>query len=131
MVQLPPRGKQHGEPQRQSQPEAPLEKGRERQPVRQEPDLSHPHNYVLDHLVRLGVFGLAVGIWIQAIFWRMALPLRKLRDRDRRALALGLMGSMADLLAHGLVDHSFFLIDLAFAFCLTLALTKALSEDLL
>lgn len=97
----------------------------------QEPDLSHPHNILLDHWVRLGVFGVAIGVWVQALFWRMALPLRKLRDRDGRALALGLMGAMADLLAHGLVDHSVFLIDLAFAFFLILALTQALASGTL
>jgi len=34
---------------------------------------------------------------------------------------------VADMLAHGLVDHSFFLIDLAFAFFLILALVQSLS----
>ncbi|HIE37536.1 MAG TPA: hypothetical protein EYP77_00405 [Anaerolineae bacterium] len=92
----------------------------------QEPDLSHPHNFLLDHWARLGVFGAAVGIWLQVSFWRTALPLRRLRDPDGRALALGLMGGMADVLAHGLVDHSFFLIDLAFAFFLFLGLAHNL-----
>ena len=92
----------------------------------QEPDLSHPHNFLLDHWARLGVFGAVAGLWLQVAFWRLALPLRRLRDADGRALALGLMGAMADTLAHGLVDHSFFLIDLAFAFFLILALAHAL-----
>jgi O-antigen ligase len=94
----------------------------------QEPDLSHPHNFLLDHMARLGMLGAAAGIWIQAAFWRITLPLRKLRDPDGRALALGLMGAVVDMLAHGLVDHSFFLIDLAFAFFLILALAQALSS---
>ena len=94
----------------------------------QEPDLSHPHNILLDHLARLGVLGAAAGVWIQVAFWRLALPLRRRRDPDGRALALGLMGAMADVLAHGLVDHSFFLIDLAFAFFLILGLTHALAS---
>ncbi|MGD1994785.1 MAG: O-antigen ligase family protein [Anaerolineae bacterium] len=92
----------------------------------QEPDLSHPHNILLDHWARLGVLGVAAGTWLQVAFWRLALPLRRLRDPDQRALALGLMGAMADTLAHGLVDHSFFLIDLAFAFLLIVALAHAL-----
>lgn len=94
----------------------------------QEPDLSHPHNFLLDHWARLGVFGAVAGLWLQAGFWRLALPLRRLRDRDARALALGLMGGMADTLAHGLVDHSFFLIDLAFVFFMALAMTVALAD---
>ncbi len=95
----------------------------------QEPDLSHPHNFLLDHWARLGVLGAAAGVWLQVAFWRAALPLRRLPDRDGRALAIGLMGAMADLLAHGLVDHSFFLIDLAFAFCMTVALVQLLPEN--
>jgi hypothetical protein len=38
------------------------------------------------------------------------------------------MASVADMLAHGLVDHSFFLIDLAFVFCLTLAVVQHLQR---
>jgi O-antigen ligase len=92
----------------------------------QEPDLSHPHNLVLDYWSRLGLLGLAAGLWLQAAFWRLALPLRRLTDPDDRALALGLMASMVDFLAHGLVDNSYFVVDLAFAFCLTLGLVVQL-----
>jgi len=94
----------------------------------QEPDLSHPHNFLLDHWARLGILGAAAGIGLQVAFWRTALPLRRLPDRDGRALAIGLMGAMADLLAHGIADHSFFLIDLAFVFCMTVALVHLLPE---
>jgi putative inorganic carbon (HCO3(-)) transporter len=93
----------------------------------QEPDLSHPHNIILDYWSRLGIFGLAAGAWLQVAFWRLALPLRRLADIDERALALGLMASMVDFLAHGLVDNSFFLVDLAFPFFLTLALVVHLA----
>jgi len=94
----------------------------------QEPDLSHPHNILLDYGCRMGLCGLVTGLWMQVAFWRLALPLRRLADgpaesveaRDRRALALGLMGSMVGFLAHGLVDVSYFVIDLAFVFFLTL-----------
>ena len=116
----------------------------------QEPDLSHPHNVLLDYASRLGLCGLAAGTWLQIAFWRLALPLRRLvsgstestRDgpggpvgqrlrgeRDRRALALGLMGSMVDFLAHGLVDASYFVIDLAFAFFVTLGLVQWLARS--
>ncbi|RME30754.1 MAG: hypothetical protein D6793_13000, partial [Thermoflexia bacterium] len=83
-----------------------------------------PHNFLLDFWARLGVFGLAVGIWLQVAFWQAAFSLRRHADPDVRALAIGLMGSVADMLAHGLVDHSFFLIDLAYAFFLALALVE-------
>jgi hypothetical protein len=35
-------------------------------------------------------------------------------------VAVGFSGSLAAMLAHGLVDHSFFLVDLAFVFYLIL-----------
>ena len=95
----------------------------------QEPDLSHPHNFLLDFWARLGVLGAAVGIGLQVAFWRAALPLRRHPDPDARALAIGLMGGVADMLAHGLVDHSFFLIDLAYAFFLALALAERMKEN--
>ena len=38
-----------------------------------------------------------------------------------RALAVGALGSMADFVAHGLVDNGYFLPDMAVIFWLTLA----------
>ncbi len=94
----------------------------------QEPNLSHPHNLVLDFGTRLGVPGIAVLVWLQTAFWRLTLPLyRRLPDGETRALLLGLMASMAVTLAHGVVDNSFFLVDLAFTFCLTLAVAANLA----
>ena len=95
----------------------------------EEPNLSHAHNVLLDYATRIGIAGLAAGVWLQVAFWRLGLPLRRLTDLDRRALALGLMGSMANFLAHGLVDASYFLIDLAFVFFLTLALIQHLARS--
>jgi O-antigen ligase len=95
----------------------------------QEPHLSHAHNLLLSYATRLGVVGLGVGIWFQVAYWRCALGLRRIADRDRRALALGLMGSMAYTLAHGLVDASTFFVDLAFAFLLTLGLVQWLRRN--
>ena len=37
-----------------------------------EPNLSHPHNVVLDYWLRLGIVGLIAGIWLQLAFWRKA-----------------------------------------------------------
>jgi O-antigen ligase len=93
----------------------------------QEPDLSHPHDVLLDYGCRLGLFGLVTGLWLQIGFWRLAWPLRRLVDPDRRALAIGLMGSMVSFLAHGLVDASYFVIDLAFAFFLALGVVQWLA----
>ncbi len=95
----------------------------------QEPNLSHPHNILLDFGTRLGVGGVAVLLWLQFAFWRVAWRLyRRLPEGETRALTLGLMGSMIATLAHGLVDNSFFLVDLAFIFFLTLGIVGRLES---
>lgn len=99
----------------------------------QEPNLSHPHNVFLDFWVRLGIFGLIVFLWIQAIFWRQSLRLyRTIRSAAARepltlALVIGMMGSMINLLAHGLVDNSIYVNDLAYVFMLLLGLCANLA----
>jgi O-antigen ligase len=95
----------------------------------QEPNISQAHNILLDYGTRMGIVGIAVGGLLQIAFWRVALPLRRSADADRRALALGLMGSMANFLAHGLVDASYFLIDLAFAFFMTASMVEWLARS--
>ncbi len=89
----------------------------------EELDLSHPHNIVLDYWTRLGILGVIAIGWLLFTFFRKALHLYcKLEDRDLKALLLGLMASMVALLAHGMIDNSYFLVDLAFVFCLTLGI---------
>ncbi|HEM61497.1 MAG TPA: hypothetical protein ENO24_04330, partial [Chloroflexi bacterium] len=94
----------------------------------QEPDLSHPHNILLDWWTRLGVLGVGALIWLEAAFYRSAWRLyRSLGEGTVKALVLGLMASMVDFLAHGLIDNSYFLVDLAFIFFLTLGIVRRLS----
>jgi len=114
----------------------------------QEPNLEHPHNVYLDHWTRLGVLGLLAGVALQVTFWRayagapshssrLASPsLARAGPTPRRrsiarwcawvprgsVLPLGLAGSVAALLVHGLVDNTIFFPDLALAYFLTLAL---------
>jgi O-antigen ligase len=104
----------------------------------QESSLSHPHNVILDFAARLGLIGLAVFIWMQIAFWRSALRAWRQakatlsidhaapssHGASEVALLIGLMASMVDFLAHGLVDASYFVVDLAFVFMLTLALVQ-------
>ncbi|MBN1203071.1 MAG: O-antigen ligase family protein [Anaerolineae bacterium] len=95
-----------------------------------EPDLSIPHNILLNHWVNLGVLGVLAGVALQALYWR---ALRQVHGRVSNgdplflALVLGLAGSMADLLGHGLVDVGYFAINLAFVFFLSLALVQRLA----
>ncbi|MDX1521467.1 MAG: O-antigen ligase family protein, partial [Anaerolineae bacterium] len=92
----------------------------------QEPNLSHPHNLILDFGTRLGIGGVAILLWFQIVFWGAAW---RLYAATGAPLILGLMGSMAIFLSHGLVDNSYFLVDLAFAFFLTVGVVQGLSED--
>ncbi len=94
----------------------------------QEPNISHPHNIALDWWTRLGVMGMGALIWLEVNFFRLGLRLyRSLEEGESRALVLGLMASMVDFLAHGMIDNSYFLVDLAFVFFLTLGLMRRLA----
>ncbi len=91
-----------------------------------EANLSHPHDILLDFWTRLGLLGVLLLVALLVVFWRESLRrYRALPDGDARALTLGLMASMAAALAHGLIDNSFFLVDLAFVLMLTLAILRA------
>ena len=95
----------------------------------QDPHLSHAHNWVLDVAARIGLPGLAVMLWLLvAFFSTTARALRTLTEPGLRALAVGLVASMVDFLAHGMVDASYWFVDLAFAFMLTVALTQRLAN---
>lgn len=89
----------------------------------QEPNLNHPHNIILDLATRLGILGLLAGGWM---IWEAGHRLiRAIRRADIEWLpvAAGLGGALVAMLAHGLVDHSLFLIDLAFVFSLILGVS--------
>jgi O-antigen ligase len=82
-----------------------------------EPNLSHPHNWVLHLWLELGLLGLIAFGWLVLRFWRYVL-----NQSESRWLVAGAAGAMADLLVHGFIDNSYFLVDLAFVFWLCLAL---------
>ena len=80
-----------------------------------EPDLSHPHNIVLHFWLALGLVGLLLLVWQQWAFWRAVRRAQaQVRRAFERALLAGAAAMMVNTLAHGLVDNSFFLVDLAF-----------------
>jgi O-antigen ligase len=93
----------------------------------QEPNLNHPHNFFLDFGTRLGVGGIVIFFWLQIAFWR---NIWRVYRAQFSPLILGLMGSMVTILAHGLVDNSYFLVDLAFTFFLVVGITQALAQNL-
>jgi O-antigen ligase len=100
----------------------------------QEPNLSHPHNFFLDFATRLGILGLLAGIYLFWTFFQLARKLPNQVVIEWRPVAIGLMGAFVYVIAHGFVDHSFFLIDLAYAFYLFLGISvwlgyNRLSQD--
>ena len=95
-------------------------------------DLSHPHNIILDFWLRLGILGMLLFLWLQAIFWRTLFQAKRAyqsHDPLLYALTLGTMGSMMNLLAHGLIDNSVYVIDLAYIFILLMSLAHFLSQN--
>lgn len=94
----------------------------------EEPDLSHPHNFILDIWIRLGFAGLVAFMAVMVIFWRNNLQLIQSLSKKARqnrillAIIIGMCGSMASLLAHGMVDNSIFVLDLAYIFMFLLGL---------
>ena len=88
-----------------------------------EPNLSHPHNLILQFWLQLGLPGLTAVIWLLWRFVRTAWTAVSTNHGSAlaRALAAGALGSMADFVAHGLVDNGYFLPDMAVVFWLTVA----------
>ncbi len=87
----------------------------------QEPNLNHPHNVFFDWVSRLGAAGL---IALTALLLGAARAIQQaLRSHD--ALALPAVGLLAYVFAHGMVDHSFFLTDLAFVWMIVFGLLQA------
>ncbi|OQY94856.1 MAG: hypothetical protein B6D41_06760 [Chloroflexi bacterium UTCFX4] len=95
-----------------------------------EPNLSHPHNFILDFWTRLGILGVALLLTLLILFFRRAWhTFKTTEDWFARALTLGLMASMVNFLAHGLIDAAYFYVDLAYVFWLTIFWMHALTRD--
>jgi O-antigen ligase len=91
-----------------------------------EPDISHPHNIVLDAWLRTGALGLLALMAAQWVFWSSAW--RELRSSDN-ATALALAAGMLAAMIHGLFDNGYFLIDLAVLFWAGYAAMLALAHE--
>lgn len=89
----------------------------------QEPDLSHPHNIVLDVWIRLGLFGVLLLLAMQYSFWRSVRKSLAYQTGDvtGRIITIGGAGCMANLIVHGMVDNSIFVNDLVYVFVLIMA----------
>jgi O-antigen ligase len=96
-----------------------------------EPNLSHPHNIVLDFWVRMGVLGLIALAWMLFEFYRRGIRGVRQGEGDRRVLLVGLLAGLTAGLAHGMIDAAYFYVDLAFVFMLMFAATVSGSEKAL
>ncbi|MBI5032523.1 MAG: O-antigen ligase family protein [Chloroflexi bacterium] len=94
-----------------------------------EPNLSHPHNIVLDFWVRLGIGGVMVLGWMMLQFYRKGIKELRELGGTPRALVIGLLASMTAALAHGMIDAAYFYVDLAFVFMLTLGVMMQLDSS--
>jgi O-antigen ligase len=85
-----------------------------------DPNLSHPHNLFLDFGTRLGLLGLAAALWLLATLPYTLWQSRHTVPRRWLPVWVGIGAAFLDMVVHGLVDNSFFLVDLAFVFSLLL-----------
>jgi O-antigen ligase len=92
-----------------------------------EPDISHPHNLVLDAWLRTGVLGLVALIGAFWVFWTATW--RELRENGGSAPALALAAGMLAATIHGMFDNGYFLIDLAVLFWAGYAAMQALAYE--
>ena len=101
----------------------------QRTPVWREPNLSHAHNIALNLWLSGGILALAGFV---AILWETAMRLwrvwRVSPFQWAGAAALGLAGSLAAGLAHGMVDRAYFETDLALWFWWAVALSILLAR---
>ncbi len=93
-----------------------------------DPNLSHPHNIWLDFGTRLGMLGLLTGGWMIFVCGQLLWKLASQRN-ELQWIGIGLAAGLLDMLAHGLVDHSFFLVDLSFVFYLMLGTAVTLINN--
>jgi len=93
-----------------------------------EPNLSHPHNILLDFWIRLGIAGVALLIgFVTGCVMGLRRAYHHWRDKPFwNWVVLGVMGALVDTVIHGLLDNSIFVPDLAIVFFMLLALISSL-----
>ncbi|HLH21493.1 MAG TPA: O-antigen ligase family protein [Chloroflexota bacterium] len=91
-----------------------------------EPNISHPHNWVLQFWLELGFLGLVAALGLLGRFaWLAVHGLRAAPAGVERALLAGALASVAGVLVHGALDNSYFLVDLAVLFWWQMAIAAA------
>ena len=97
----------------------------------QEPNLNHPHNWILDWWTRIGLPGLVMAMALFATgfyaLWRTAKSVARTQIPEA-VLSLGFLAAGIGALTHGLIDASFALPDLMIVWVLILMAAIALPE---
>ena len=86
-------------------------------------DYMYPHNFVLNFWVELGLAGLLVFIWLIIDFFRRCAKILQ----TEKTLGIILIGVMAAILIHGLVDVPYFKNDLAVLWWMFFGVVGAIS----
>ncbi len=95
-----------------------------------DPDLSHPHQIVLDFWLRLGVMGIfLLFTWFTYTVQYAQHLQRNLHTPESRLLAASVIGGLASLVVHGLIDNSIYVIDLAYVFIFFQAILTQLGHE--
>ena len=92
----------------------------------QEPNLSHPHNIVLDFWTRLGIGGVVLLMGGGIVLWR-AMQRASITDVHERMLFVGVVGALTYTITHGLIDNSLFVNDLIVIHMLLMAFIAFIS----
>jgi len=86
----------------------------------------YPHNIFLNFWTELGLFGMILFAWIIGKFFvsgmKLVKSLSRTVTRDQKFIILGLIGAMAVIVVHGLVDVPYFKNDLAILFWLIIGM---------
>jgi O-antigen ligase len=95
-----------------------------------EPCLSHPHDEFLDFWLSAGILGLISYLWLLYVFSREGVRIwRGSIDPWARTIALAVMAGMLAGVIHGLIDNSYFLVDLSIFFWLFCASISWLRDE--
>src|SRR5579859_2875878 len=89
--------------------------------------VAHPHDWVLDTWLRLGIWGLLLMVVTLVVYFVAAIrAFRGRRGTVLGALILALIAGMTDHVIHGFVDMAYFTQDLALTFWMLLGLLGAI-----
>jgi O-antigen ligase len=84
--------------------------------------ISHPHNLFLDYWLSTGLLGLLTGLVMIGMFAWLGIRALRSADNSWKGPLLAALVAMLAFIAHGQVDNSYFLPDMALFFWLCLAI---------